>query len=108
MPTTRDYRVRFAKADSYEMAGQQYWQIAISDWMRDAGTVVSAASFLDLEKEVRSLAKAQRRSVSPSIQLNDRKARKPAGFDAFCKSLHVIEYVPEGWAQIEAGTEVEP
>jgi hypothetical protein len=108
--TMRDYIIRFADAESYERGGNKYWQISICDWMRSDKHAVTACSFLDLEAQVRALAVKEGRSVAPSIQLADRKARKPAGFDTFTRSMHVIEYVPvetpavitAGWTEVEA------
>jgi hypothetical protein len=101
----RDYIIRFADAESYEMGGNKYWQISISDWLNADKHPVTACSWLDLGTQVRALAVAEGRHVSPSIQLADRKARKPAGFDTFTRSMHVIEYVPvepvpAGWTDV--------
>jgi hypothetical protein len=110
----RDYIVRFATAESYEMGGRKYWQVTLSDWLSGTKHPVTACSFTDLERQVRELAAKEKRHVSPAINLADRKARKPAGFDQFCKSLYVIEYVPvepepalveavpAGWAEVTA------
>jgi hypothetical protein len=101
---TRDYTIRFAGAEPYSMGDNKYWQISVTDWFDADKHSVSADTFVDLDRQVRALAAAEGRHVSPSIQLAGKQARKPAGFDHFCRGLHVIEFVPpvapEGWADV--------
>ncbi len=71
---------------------------------------VQASNLKDLERQVRELAQAYGQTCAPMIRLKDRKARKPAGFEKWCNSIDIIDYVapahvetvPEGWQFIAA------
>lgn len=91
MAKTITYTVAFCTAK--RTVGELFTslELNLSDLMNAKRNTVEAAGFADLEAKVRALAAQFGRNCHASIRLADRKARKPAGFDAFCKTLDFIE-----------------
>jgi hypothetical protein len=60
----------------------------------DTNHRVEASSLATLEAEVRRLAREYGQTCSPYVRLADRKARKPAGFDAWVDTMKIIDVEP--------------
>lgn len=67
----------------------------ISTMLEGTKHTVTASTLPDLERQVRTLAAAFGQSCSPYVRLADRKARKPAGFEAWTnrREIQFIEFV---------------
>lgn len=96
MAKVNTYLVGFCPAQQTEMG----LTMEISTMARATAHEVSAASFADLETEVRRLAHEFGQSCTPIIRLKDRNARKPSGFDSWINShvMRFIEFVPSSAA----------
>jgi hypothetical protein len=68
-------------------------QMNLSDLMNAPKHTIEAAGFADLERQIRSLAADFGQNCHASIQMADRRARKPSGFDAWRESMDFIDYV---------------
>lgn len=81
----RTYCVSFSPATRTDMG----FTCAID--LRATVHTVTAGPLLELEAHVRQLAREFGQTCCPVIRMADRKARKPAGFDAFCRRLVIID-----------------
>lgn len=110
MPIPREYLVSFNPAEKQGWGGY-----TISFDMTTSNPVhrVKASSLPDLERDVRELARQYGRTCSPYVRL-PRGERKPAGFDAWSKTVNIIDFVPpvpslpDGAVQITPNLIAEP
>lgn len=91
MPISREYLVSFNKAEKQTWGG---YAITFDIGTRSENHTVSAATLPDLEQQVRRLALAFGATCSPYVRM-PKGARKPGGFDAWTKTINIIEHVPE-------------
>jgi spore germination protein YaaH len=87
----RDYLVTFYPA---ERSDRGYYTVTFDFGERTVRHPVTASSLAALEARVRELAHEYGRTCSPSVSLAGKTDRKPAGFDKWCKTIDIIEYVP--------------
>ena len=84
------YVVSFSPATRFEHGFEVSFDIGSG---REVKHEVEAATFGELERQVRSLTADYGQTCSAYIRLKDRKARKPAGFDKFVDTLNIIDFV---------------
>lgn len=89
MAKTRIYLVSFSPAEKTTAGFRTTFTVGVDVPTHN----VEASSYLDLEREVRRLAREFGQSCCPYIRtLNS--DRKPPGFDTFCATLRFIEAMP--------------
>lgn len=88
MAQSRNYIVSFNRA---EKTSHGSFRVSFDIGKPNVNHAVSADSFKTLEAEVRRLAQAYGQTCSPYVRLADKKERKPAGFDAWYRTLNIIE-----------------
>lgn len=96
MAKTRTYIVSFNRA---KRTDRGYYQVSFDMAEPNVNHRVEADSFTKLEAEVRRLAAEFGQTCSPYIRL-PKPERNPPGFDAFCKTINIID-VPTA-AEIDA------
>lgn len=87
MAKTRTYIVSFNRA---KRTDRGYYQVSFDIGSANVNHHVTADSFAKLEAEVRRLAVEFGQTCSPYIRL-PKGERNPAGFDAFKKTLNIID-----------------
>jgi hypothetical protein len=92
MAKLRDYIVSFSPAERHAHG----FMVKMSLMTGGTDHAVSAASFTDLEREVRRLAAEFGQTCAPYVRLKDRKERSPAGFDKWRDTVRIIDFVPAG------------
>jgi hypothetical protein len=99
MPQPIAYVVSFAPAQKVPGG----FQANVSTMLEGVKHSVTASTLTDLESQVRTLARAYGQSCCPYVRLADRKARKPAGFEAWGnrREIQFIEFVPAPVAEGE-------
>ena len=88
MPT-QTYLVSFSPAT--RVAGG--FQTGVSTLVGGTKHEVSAAGLDALEAEVRRLAVEFGQTCAPYVRLKDSCARKPRGFDAWCRTIQCIDFI---------------
>lgn len=92
MPAINTFLVSFSPAERTSHGFRAEIGLMASN-LRNAKEV-PASNLPDLEKEVRRLAAEYGQTCAPMIRLKDRKVRKPAGFDRWCNTIQIIDFVP--------------
>ena len=91
MAKSRKYFVSFSPA---ERVGGGVITIKISQTIGANKYEVEASSLPELETKVRELAREIRQTCSPYVRV-PLGERKPAGFDSWCNSMKVIDFMPD-------------
>lgn len=99
MATMRNYIVNFHPATRF----QGGFQVEFDCTTRNVYHPVAANSLPSLEAQVRALAAAEGRTVSAYVRMAAAKDRKPNGFDAWAKTVQIIDFVAPV-TRIEANT----
>lgn len=88
MAKTRTYIVSFNRA---KRTDRGYYQVSFDMTEASVNHRVTTDSFPKLESEVRRLAHEFGQTCSPYIRL-PKGERNPPGFEAFCKTINIIDY----------------
>lgn len=91
MAQTRTYYVSFNPAERQKWGG---YSITFDLSATGERHTVTADSFDKLTTEVHRLARAYGRTCSAHIRVPTGQ-RKPPGFDKLCRTLNIIDFVPE-------------
>lgn len=91
MPTIHTYLVSFSPAERTSHGFTA--EIGLMAYNLKNAKEVQATNLKDLERSVRELAHEYGQTCAPMVRLKDRKARKPAGFEAWCSTIQIIDYV---------------
>lgn len=90
MATARNYVVSFSPAERTAHG----FRVSMSLMIGNTKHEITAASFTDLETQVRKLAAEFGQTCKPYIRLKNERERKPNGFDAFTEKLRIIDFAP--------------
>src|SRR4051812_2909701 len=93
MAKTRTSIVSFKPA---KRTDRGFYQVSFDIGKDSVNHQVTVDSFPKLEAEVRRLAVEFGQTCSPYIRL-PKGERNPPGFDAFCKTINIIDHEPLTW-----------